>query len=178
MPHPKSAAVHCSRCRREATFYTAVAEWKHPVDRSTLSTWRHQVAVERRSDESSFVWFFPHIIPPSTLGAGRCFSLYRHYFQGDLGVVDCEACCTQRVHELQWPKHAFYRVSIGSSCLWAVNRADMLELRAYIVSKDRRQMYRSGVAHWASRYLPREVVLAKRRERVLAAIDALMARTG
>lgn len=87
-------------------------------------------------------------------------------------------CCTQRVHKLRWPQHAFYRVNIGTSCLWAVNRADMLELRSYVSSKDRRQMYRSGTAHWASRYLPRDVILAKSRERVLAAIDSLLARTG
>lgn len=54
----------------------------------------------------------------------------------------------------------------------------MLELRSYVSSKDRRQMYRSGTAHWASRYLPRDVILAKSRERVLAAIDSLLARTG
>lgn len=178
MPHPKSAAVQCPRCRREAAFHTAVAEWKHPPDLSTSTTWRHQVAVERCSDDSSRVWFFPHLIPPGTPGAGRCFSLYRHYFQGDVGVVECGACCTQRVHALQWPLQAFYRVNVGASCLWAVNRADMLQLRAYIATKDRRQMYRSGVAHWASRYLPRDVILAKSRARVLAAIDALLARTG
>lgn len=178
MPRPKTAAIQCPKCKREATFYTAMAEWTHPMDTSTVTGWRHKVALERRGEQSSTVWFFPHIIAPGTPGAGRCFSLYRHYFQGDLGVMECVMCCTQRVHELRWPQHAFYRVNIGTSCLWAVNRADMLELRSYVSSKDRRQIYRSGTAHWASRYLPRDVILAKSRERVLAAIDSLLARTG
>ncbi len=178
MPQPQTAAIHCPKCRREATFYTAMAEWKHPMDVSTVNAWRHKVAVEHRGEQSSTVWFFPHVIPPGTSGAGRCFSLYRHYFQGDLGVMECGMCCRQRVHELQWPQHAFYRVNIGTSCLWAVNRADMLELRSYVASKDRRQMYRSGAAHWASRYLPRDVILAKSRQRVVDAIDGLLARTG
>ncbi|HLP84642.1 MAG TPA: hypothetical protein VK157_09865 [Phycisphaerales bacterium] len=177
MPLPRSAAVLCARCRREATFYTAAATWCHPMDAQSEAAWRHRVVVEPRGDDCSTVWYFPHIVPPGTKGAGSSFLVYRHYFQGDVGVVECATCGTQRRHELRWPRDAFYRVSVGRATLWAADRADMVELRAYIASSDRRQMYRSGVAHWATRYLPRDVIVAKNRERVVAAVDTLLART-
>ena len=177
MPLPASAAVRCTRCRREATYYTAVGSWKHPMDVQSAAVWRHRVVVVPASDDWSAVWYFPHVVTPGTEGAGSCLSLYRHQLERNVGVAECATCGTQRRHELQWPGDAFYRVDIGRACLWAASRADMIELRAYIVSRDRRQMYRSGAAHWATRYLPREVIVAKSRERVVAAIDVLLART-
>lgn len=123
------------------------------------------------------MWFFPRIVPPRTPGASHFLSLYRGAQQGNLGVLECTTCGTQRPHVLDWPRHAFYRIDLGRACLWAVNRADLIELREYIAAKNRRQMYRSGAAHYATRYLPREVIIAKSRERILAAIDTLLARS-
>jgi hypothetical protein len=177
MPLPQTAAVRCNRCRSEATFHTSVSEWKHPMDVASATSWRHRVAIEPQDDRSSLVWFFPHIVAPGTLNPAQYLSLYRSYSRGDVGVLECTTCGTQKAHVLDWPRQAFYRVQVGRVCLWAVNRGDLIDLREYIASTNRREMYRSGAAHYATRYLPRPVIVAKNRPRVVAAIDALLAQS-
>ena len=55
----------------------------------------------------------------------------------DLGAFRCLACNACETYVLNWPNDAFYQIEIKGSILWAFNRDSLIDLRDFILSKER-----------------------------------------
>jgi hypothetical protein len=102
------------------------------------------------------------------------FSLYRgDYDRSAAGVRACEVCRTLEVADLDWPRSAYFQITLKRSMLFAKDRADWSAFRTYIAAPNRRALARTSDVLLMTRYLPRAFLLASNRSAVLKAMDAV-----
>lgn len=168
---PFTCAVKCPRCGNEAAWKTACGDAPIELDQAELK----RAGLELDPD-GQYVWFFPRIVPPGTIKYSERGepNVYRGYGCNNLGVVFCSACVMPRPMRLDWPSCAFYAITIKRTTIFAQDRLDFLALRAFLAAKQRRQLYRDGLAPWFVRYLPRGAIASKNREAILRAIDTCL----
>jgi hypothetical protein len=87
-----------------------------------------------------------------------------------LGVCRCGACGYLNRHRLQWPREAYFAVSIRGRTLWMYGRDHAVALRAYVAADDRRRV---PGARWLSR-VPREFLAARNRSLLVKKLDELL----
>ena len=86
------------------------------------------------------------------------------------GVVKCEHCHLIGVHDLAWPRDAYYQWEIRGHTLWAWSSEHAVVLRDYIGSDDRDASRYGEYAH-ALRHLPKEFLTAKVRSEAVKRIS-------
>ncbi|MBY0312361.1 MAG: hypothetical protein K2W85_09850 [Phycisphaerales bacterium] len=170
---PFTCVVKCPRCGNEAAWKSACGYCPVKPDPAELK----RAGFEWNPDDHD-VWYFPRIVPPGTLEHSERGepNVYRGHGYNNLGVVFCSACVMPRPMRLDWPRCAFYAISMKRTTIFAQDRLDFLALRSFLAAKQRRQLYRDGLAPWFVRYLPRGAIASKNREVILRAMDACLAR--
>jgi len=87
------------------------------------------------------------------------------------GICRCGACGYLNRHLLDWPREAFYAVSLRGRTLWMRSREHALALRHYVAADDRQRV---PGARGLSR-VPKEFLAARNRAPLVKRIDALLA---
>ena len=178
LPAPFRCAVRCPACRAEASWLNPVTSCGAPIDPATI---RGKPIIQPVSDSHwCHVWHFPSLIPPPGPESTRPifslhrFSLYRRdYDPHAAGVRACDHCRTLEVAALDWPRSAYFQITLKRSTLFARDRADWSTFRTYIAASNRRALARSSEAYLLTRYLPRAFIIATNRAAVLKAMDAI-----
>lgn len=165
VPDPLRLAVRCPACRSEAI-------WFAPSSWAGINKRVDAAAKGRAIVEPGRVVQFPSLIEP---GEDEIhWRVYRHRGGTFTGLFRCDSCKVIEPRPINWPRDAYFQVTVKRSTLFAANHADWGAFRAYIAASNRRELYRAGKAHWACRYLPRGIIAAKNRTAVLRAIDAFL----
>lgn len=109
-------------------------------------------------------------------GYSPCDWAHSKYLTGnhgpDLGAFICCSCQTRKPYTLQWPEDAYYSIGYKGQILWAFNRQSALDLRDYILSKERKiEKYQ-----WAKLLLHVPTVFKKQsaRENIVKLINKLL----
>lgn len=97
-----------------------------------------------------------------------------HYAYMKHGAVQCGACGAVGVHDLDWPRDAFYQWAIGGKLLWAMTRDHALAIREFIASERR---IPSGDFAPLLKQIPRALLKPALREAILQQIDASVAKS-
>ncbi len=166
-PHPRSLgsrellAIRCPRCGREARLepasYLLVRDDAKAAaaDPSLAGVWR---------DGGYEVLRYPELI-----GWTDLVRLRRQ--ARPFGICRCGHCGYLNRHLLDWPREAFYAVSIRGRTLWMRSRDHAIALRRYVAAEDR-----NGVpgARFISR-VPKEFLAARNRAELVKRLDRLLA---
>ena len=163
VPEPRRLAVRCPACRGEAS-WLAPTSWVGPNERV------NPTARTRARVSGGYIRQFPSLIEPVTDEIH--WRIYRYGSGTHKGLFRCDRCKIVEPREILWPEAAYFQITIKRTTLFAADHTDWGAFRAYIAAPNRRELYRTGKAHWACRYLPRGVIAAKNRAAVLRAIDA------
>ena len=86
------------------------------------------------------------------------------------GVIACPACGLRRKHLLDWPKEAFYQAESSIGLLWAYSREHLVQIQRYVAGDRARR------GTFDMNRVPKEFILVRNRERVLKAIERMLAR--
>lgn len=154
-------AIRCPKCGREAAFEPASyiltkGEAKAAAeDASITGVWRGGAYVVLR---------YPRLIDWKMLMRMR-------YELPHAGICRCGSCGNLSRHPLDWPRDAWYTVSLRGRTLWMRDREHVLALRGYIAAEERQKV---PGARWISR-VPKEFLAARNRGPLVARIDRLLA---
>ena len=154
-------AIRCPRCGREAAFeppwYALTREEAKAAaaDPSLTGVWRGKAYVVIRY--------------PRLLSWGDLVRLRREVRQA--GICRCGACGYLNRHLLDWPREAFYAVSLRGRTLWMRSREHAAALRGYVAAEDRQNV---PGARWLSR-VPKEFLAARNRAPLVKKLDRLLA---
>jgi len=168
-PHRRTAAVtpvavtaiRCPGCGREAAFepatilLTGAAAKAAASDRSVTGTWR---------GGSYEVVRYPR------LQGWKDAARRRRGWRPD-GICRCGACGYLNRHLLDWPREAFYALSLRGRTLWMGSREHAVALRGYVAAEDRQRV---PGARWLSR-VPKEFLAARNRAPLVKKLDRLLA---
>ena len=164
---PNTVAVVCPRCANHASFLPPFEFYSEGTSgMEHLVRWNNSLVRERFP--SVFPWRDPDN-PFKSLFWGtpkRRASEYPIW-----GVVSCRHCTLLRKHRLEWPKDAFYAVSVEGQVLWAWDRTTLVEVRDHVAST-----IRSKRTHPLLKYLPRHFLIGKHRAAVVKAVNSRLAR--
>ena len=168
---PEQFDICCPRCDKCAlfdepfAFYRkgdAIAAGEHPIHR-----WGPSQVVERYPSVISWVspegryWGLSFHSAPE--GSGNYAVLKR-------GVVRCSRCHLVAVHELSWPRDAYWQWDIRGYILWAWSAAHARALREFLGSAERDAAAFPEFAR-SLRRLPKEVLSAKVRALIVKRIS-------
>jgi len=159
-PFPE-LAIRCPRCGREAGFEPPSAvlyggEAKAAAaDASLTGVWR---------GNAYLVFRYPHLVDWKTL-----MRLRREVRQ--VGICRCGACGYLNRHLLEWPREAYFAVSLRGRTLWMRTRGHVVALRGYVAAEDRQRV---PGARWLSR-VPKEFLAARNRAPLVKKLDRLLA---
>ena len=149
---------------------------------------RGRVVVDARR---GLVWHFPSMVGAENSGllpveewhwyrarfaARTGYSRVRERTELAVGVRSCPACRTLEVAPLEWPGDAYYLVSVKRTRVYGANPTDFAAIRGFLAAKNRRELYRTGLAPWCARYLPAGAISGKNREAIVRAMEALLRR--
>jgi len=154
-------AIRCPRCGREAAFepptYLLRADEAKTAseDASLTGTWRGRVYEVLRY--------------PKLLGWTDLARLRRGLRQ--VGICRCGACGYLNRHVLDWPREAYFAVSLRGRTLWMRSREHAVALRGYVAADDRQRV---PGARWLSR-VPKEFLAARNRAPLVKRLDRLLA---
>ncbi|HVG43575.1 MAG TPA: hypothetical protein VM890_02560 [Longimicrobium sp.] len=154
-------AIRCPRCGREAAFeppwYALQRDEAKAAaaDPSLTGVWRGKAYVVIR---------YPQLLSWSDL-----VRLRREMRQ--VGICRCGACGYLNRHLLDWPREAFYAVSLRGRTLWMRSREHAAALRGYVAAEDR---HRIPGARSLSR-VPKEFLAARNRAPLVKKLDRLLA---
>jgi hypothetical protein len=185
-PMPHEVAVACPQCDKEAVFESAV--WvgigrKKDVPFFKRSRLFEYVNIPDPYRCSHYAVYYPRLygrgvapirkLPdrytPQDWKPPKYWSEYKGH---RLGTISCAACGLLRKHNLDWPKEAFYQVTIRGRTLWAYNRNYAVELQEFIQSTDRQQeRFKSMLA---LDVVPTHFLTAKVRDEVVKKLGALL----
>ncbi|MFL5385740.1 MAG: hypothetical protein ACJ8GN_24765 [Longimicrobiaceae bacterium] len=154
-------AIRCPRCGKEAAFEPATyvlygGEAKAAAaDASLTGVWRGHAYVVLR---------YPHLVDWKTL-----VRLRREVRQ--VGICRCGACGYLNRHLLDWPREAYFSVSLRGRTLWMRSREHVIALRGYVAAEDRQRV---PGTRWLSR-VPKEFLAARNRAPLVKKLDRLLA---
>jgi hypothetical protein len=151
-PLPHTLDVRCSRCEQRA--YFEFAELVRIKEKKDVQFFKESDQFEYLlcQDSCGHKWhgalFFPGLHGRTidtirNLPAGYAPSDWAHsrYLSNrsdlPLGSIDCEQCGLRQSHHLKWPQDAYYQIEYKRQILWAFHRETAIELKEYILSKDR-----------------------------------------
>ena len=154
-------AIRCPRCGREAAFeppsYVLLRDEAKAAaaDASITGVWRGGAYEVLR---------YPHLVHWKELVRLR---------RGlrPVGICRCGACGYLNRHLLDWPREAFYAVSLRGRTLWMRSREHAAALRGYVAAEDRQRV---PGARWLSR-VPKEFLAARNRAPLVKKLDQLLA---
>jgi hypothetical protein len=87
------------------------------------------------------------------------------------GICRCGACGYLNRHLLDWPREAYFAVSLRGRTLWMRSREHVIALRGYVAAEDRQRV---PGARWISR-VPKEFLAARNRAPLVKKLDRLLA---
>jgi hypothetical protein len=154
-------AIRCPRCGREAAFEPATygltkdEAQAAAADPSLTGAWRGKTYVVLRY--------------PRLLSWKELLRLRRELRPA--GICRCGACGYLNRHLLDWPREAFYAVSLRGRTLWMRSREHVVALRGYVAAEDRQRV---PGARWLSR-VPKEFLAARNRAPLVKKLDRLLA---
>jgi len=90
-------------------------------------------------------------------------------------TVSCKYCVHRKLHKVNWPEDAYYRVEVCGGVLWGWSRDHFISIRDFIASKDRDLS--KSLARRDLRRLPAQFLNVKRRATVIRAMDRLLPTT-
>tara|TARA_R110000868_G_scaffold158190_3_gene386134 strand:- start:17315 stop:17758 length:444 start_codon:yes stop_codon:yes gene_type:complete len=95
------------------------------------------------------------------------------------GRLTCLDCGLNHVHEVDWPRDAFYRLAYRGETLWAFDRAMLADILAYLNAGADRDKVRAA-SPFATRLmrLPKVFLAARAREALVGKIEALLRKSG
>ena len=88
-----------------------------------------------------------------------------------VGICRCGACGYLNRHLLDWPREAWFAVSLRGRTLWMRSREHAAALREYVAAEDRQRV---PGARWLSR-VPKEFLAARNRAPLAKKLDRLLA---
>lgn len=152
--------IRCPRCGGEAAFepatylLTGEAAKTAAEDPSLDGVWRGRAYEVLR---------YPHLLDRKDL-----LLIRRAWEQG--GICRCSACGYFNHHLLDWPREAYFAVSLRGRTLWMRSREHAIALRGYVAAEDRQRV---PGARWISR-VPKEFLAARNRAPLVKKLDRLL----
>lgn len=154
-------AIRCPRCGREARFEPAT----YVLTRDAAKAAAADLSITGvRKGGAYVVLRYPRLIGWKEL-------VRRHYEPRPLGICRCGSCGYLNRHLLDWPREAFYAVSLRGRTLWMRSREHAFDLRVYVAAEDRQRV---PGARWLSR-VPKEFLAARNRAPLVKKLDQLLA---
>jgi hypothetical protein len=168
-PHRRTAAaatvavtaIRCPRCGREAAFEPP---WTALV--------RDEAKAAAADPSLSGVWVGKTYVVlryPDLLSWKDLVRLRREVRPA--GICRCGACGYLNRHLLDWPREAYFTLSLRGRTLWMGSREHAIALRRYVAAEDRQRV---PGARWLSR-VPKEFLAARNRAPLVKKLDRLLA---
>jgi len=154
-------SIHCPRCGREAAF-----------EPPFYALQREEAKAAAANPALTGVWqgrTFVVLRYPELLSWTEMRRLRREV--RPVGICRCGACGYLNRHLLDWPREAWFAVSLRGRTLWMRSREHAAALRGYVAAEDRQRV---PGARWLSR-VPKEFLAARNRTPLVKKLDRLLA---
>jgi hypothetical protein len=137
MPMPHLVAVNCPSCSQYAVF--TFSSFSEGIDRKDRQYFEKSKSFETEWVEDSLgrrnyrVWYdfgrgkkSLNVINDLPEGVSANHFVHSKYFvsrnNSYRGVIKCQSCNDNRLHKLNWPRDAYFKVNYKHHILWAFNR--------------------------------------------------------
>lgn len=88
------------------------------------------------------------------------------------GKVSCLSCGLVKQHFIEWPRDAYYSLSVRNKVLWAWNRQHAIDIRDYLESTERvEKLYQYAASLY---HIPEIFKIAKNRSKCVDGINKLL----
>jgi hypothetical protein len=154
-------SIRCPRCGREAAFEPPTYALERDeakaaaADLSLTGAWTGRMYVVLR---------YPELLSWKELRRPR-----REV--RPVGICRCGQCGYLDRHLLDWPREAYFAVSLRGRTLWMRSREHAAAMREYVAAEDRQRV---PGARWLSR-VPKEFLAARNRAPLVKRLDHLLA---
>lgn len=107
---------------------------------------------------------------------GKAAIYVSYLFEETESTISCKQCAHRKLHTINWPTDAYYRVETCGAVLWAWSREHLVEIRDYVASEDRGKRKYPHFFFKRVRRIPAQFLDVKRRAAVVRAIDRVLAK--
>ena len=160
--------IRCPRCHSQASFDTPFTflrgkEADKVKDKANVRGFQYGGGFVIEKYPKEFPWRSPE-------NARRLFGQIRDIW----GVCSCPACTFRAKHLLDWPSDAYYTTNVRGQALWAWTREEVVALRDFIASRDRKYLGTARQHFWFLRHVPNHFIEVKHRTEVLKKLERLL----